>query len=563
MRRISDLLDEVEAGSRATDLESSFVEFKQEANSPKETLQILADAVVCMANADGGVIVLGVSDKEAGAAALVGVKMVDQNTIAKGVFDRTEPALTVQVSTHRRDGREFVEIVVPRGVALYSNTKGTATRRVNDRCVPFTPEQQRQVLVSRGQYDWSAQLTSSTAVDAVAMAHFRSLLHRAGYEDLSARDDGSILSDMRLAGPDGSLTHAGVLVVGSSRSVAELIPQHEYSYQFRPSPGSEATARFRERSTLMGAIDQVLGAIESRADVSPLNISGGVQLRREDYPADAVRELVVNAFVHRDFELAGAIDIEHSPDALVIRNPGGLVYGVTPDNILSHPSTPRNQLLLETITTLRIAERTGQGVDRAYRVLLRSGKKPPTYTDSGQSVAVTVAGGSGNSSFTRFVETVLDQDMAADIDVLLALDRLCTVKRLTASELSRAIQRPDIDAERVLSRMVAADLVAVQGRRSAGGEFGYALTSRALTGLGIAVRYHKRVSDDVDEKVVGHVREYGYVTNPTIRRLLDLDLYPARDLLKRLVARRILKKAKGPERGPNVRYIPGPDFPAR
>ena len=69
------------------------------------------------------------------------------------------------------------------------------------------------------------------------------------------------------------------------------------------------------------------------------------------------------------------------------------MLGVTPQNILTYPSTPRNRLLTEAVSVLQLAERTGQGVDRAYREMLRSGKEPPTFDDSDVMVRAVLIGG--------------------------------------------------------------------------------------------------------------------------------------------------------------------------
>jgi hypothetical protein len=45
------------------------------------------------------------------------------------------------------------------------------------------------------------------------------------------------------------------------------------------------------------------------------------------------------------FPAGGTVDVEHAPERLTVQSPGGLVAGVTPDNILTHPSTPRHRLL--------------------------------------------------------------------------------------------------------------------------------------------------------------------------------------------------------------------------
>ncbi len=551
------------AGASGHELESATLEFKSESQQLKRTLELIADAVVCFANSDGGMLVVGVDDKATGPGAIVGVSpSLDPLVVVKGVFDRTEPALSVPVFAHDVLGRTLLEITVPRGATFYSNAKGTATRRVGPECLPFPPSEQRQAMASRGLYDWSAEPSGVTRHSTEEMARIRRLLRAARRDDLAARSAEVILRDLRLAGDSGELTRAGLLLVGEPDDIVRELPTHGYSYQYRATPGAEATARWRESRTVLDGIERLIDSVETRRLVKPLNVAGGIQLTLEDYPRDAVRELVVNAFVHRDYEAAGAVDVEQSSESLRIMSPGGLVFGVTAENILSHPSTPRNRLLLETITALQVAERTGQGVDRAYRALLRSGKKPPTFVDSGTMVEVSVSGGTGNDAFTRFVNTGLPDALASDIEVLLVLDLLCATRTVDAAKVAPVIQQSLSAAQAALERMADAGIVE-PSRRTATALFPkYSLTNASMTGLGLAVTYHRRGADGLDDKVIAHVREYGYITNQTIRRLFDVELFRARDMLQDLQRRGIVVKEDPAARGPGVRYAAGPRFPA-
>lgn len=82
-----------------------------------------------------------------------------------------------------------------------------------------------------------------------------------------------------------------------------------------------------------------------------------------------------------------------------------------------------------------------------------------------------------------------------------------------------------------------------------------------MRALGTAVRYRRRATDEFDRKVIEHVREYGRVTNKTVRNLFDVDVNRARDLLGDLVRREVLVKTSQASRGPSVEYGPGPRFP--
>lgn len=142
----------------------------------------------------------------------------------------------------------------------------------------------------------------------------------------------------------------------------------------------------------------------------------------------AFRELVVNALVHRDYQVDGSVDLEHSPEQLTVSSPGGLVFGVAPENSLTHPSTPRNRLLLETVTTLQ----------------------------------------------------------GGDLEILLGLAALREKKTLSAESLAQRIQRSAAEAQSGLERMMHARLIE-PSRRSARRPFPtYSLTASSLAGMGRA-----------------------------------------------------------------------------
>ncbi|MEV2273422.1 ATP-binding protein [Nonomuraea africana] len=125
---------------------------------------------------------------------------------------------------------------------------------------------------------------------------------------------------------------------------------------------------------------------------------------------------------------------------------------------LTHPSTPRNRLLTETVSVLQLAERTGQGVDRAYREMLRIGKEPPAFDDSGTMVRATLVGGIGNDAFVRFVNE-LPLRVGRDVNVLLALSHLRRRRSIDASHLGTLIQRPPVEAQQVLASMAGERLI--------------------------------------------------------------------------------------------------------
>lgn len=136
-------LDLLASGRTARELENERLDFKEPPPEVKACLRLLADAAVCFANAEGGDVVLGVSDSISGSGALVGVPpALSLDVVRRGIFERTRPQLTCIVEEIVRTGQRLVVISVPKGVAPHSNASGTATRRLGTDCLPFTPDQQ-------------------------------------------------------------------------------------------------------------------------------------------------------------------------------------------------------------------------------------------------------------------------------------------------------------------------------------------------------------------------------------------------------------------------------------
>ncbi len=107
------------------------------------------------------------------------------------------------------------------------------------------------------------------------------------------------------------------------------------------------------------------------------------------YDQRVVRELLVNALVHRPYTQQGDIYLNLHPDRLEIVNPGRLPLGVTPQNIL-HQSVRRNNELARVFHDLKLMEREGSGYDLLYEVLLSQGRPLPRLEEGPDCVTVVV-----------------------------------------------------------------------------------------------------------------------------------------------------------------------------
>lgn len=556
-------LDRITRGEAPASLEGTMLEFSEQPRRKADAHDMLVDAAVCFANASGGAIVVGVNDDATGKAALTGCTL-DPDAVQARIYEVTRPSLLVTADRLPHSGVELLVVVVPESVDIHGDSQGRATRRFGTSCRSLSPDDVARLREERRGVDWSAALTGRTAseVAPASVERARHLLRTAGDErrDLADVSEQELLRALGLVNPEGRLRRAGALLL------CEPLPPSQPSvvYQYRASPGGEATSVERLSGPLVLVLERLLEMIAARRNTTPLNLPGGAQIELADFPDGAVREAVTNAVLHREYRIDEPVAVEHSPSSLVVSSPGPLVGGVTPGNILTHPSRPRNHCLFDAARTLRLAEETGRGVDRIYREMLRAGREIPVIEEQPRLVRVALLGGAPRTQIARYVAQLPDPERE-DVDTLLVLFTLCNRRTINADALAPIIQKQPDEAQAVLDRLAQESPALLEPTRETRRYIHpeYRLRAEAVRALGSAVRYRRRTVEEIDRKVIAHLREYGRITNRTLQNFLDVDVYRASDILRDLVERGLIVRTSKQTRGPSVEYGPGPAFPKR
>ncbi len=436
-------------GATAADVESYTLDFKEVGNS-SNTEKLLVDAAICFANAEGGTIVIGVDDDAAGVEALVGTDL-DVQTVQRRVYELTRPALLVKAEEIWIEDSRLVILTVPRSFEIHADTQGRAKRRVGTDCLPMSPQDQAALREERRGVDWSAELAGSSITDLVpaALDAARRRLRQGSDQmsELAKLSDLEMLRGLGVVDEQDRLLRAGEVLFCNRADGSPWIV-----YQHRSTPGGEATVVERLSGPLLLALDQLIELAWARRHVTPLNLPDGSQIEIADFPQAAIREVIANAVLHREFRLDAPVAIEHSSSAFVVESPGPLVAGVNEHNILTHPSKPRNRCLFQAARKLRIAEETGRGVDRMYRELIRSGHDTPSIQQRVDTTRVAFVGGAPRTQVVRYVEQ-LGEAEKEDVDTLLVIFTLLTTRTIVASDLASIIQKSEAEAEAVLQRL--------------------------------------------------------------------------------------------------------------
>ncbi|MCW7753285.1 putative DNA binding domain-containing protein [Desulfobotulus sp. H1] len=522
--------------------ETLTVEFKSDHKRLSDT--DLIEAIVCLANAEGGDLWLGVEDD--GTPTGLHPEHFSLDGLAGLVAARTSPSLTVAVEAIEIKGIRVARIRVPKSPQETATRSGVYLRRRlkhdgTPECVPMLPHDRISRASTFGLLDVSAR-----PVAGATLADLDPLERERLRQNVETFGGDKVLLELEDADLDGvlGLTHrqgdgtrtptlTGLLLIGRESALRQLVPTHELAFQVM----AQEAVRLNEfrRFPLLKALDWL------ETNFRPYNPEEEVRIGMFRVPVpkvdmDAFREAVANALIHRDYHRLGAVHVRLEDDALVVSNPGGLVEGVTLANILTTEPRPRNPALADALKRIGIVERSGRGVDTIYRGMLRFGRALPDYsrTDA-HSVILRMPTGAADLDFLKLIvdeENRLNSRMP--VDSLIALSALRQMKRLTIEELAGQIQRDAASAKRTLEALIERGMV--EGHGTTRGR-SYTLSASLYRNAGDKVAYTRQAAFSAlqnEQMVLNYTRQHGGIKRAEVANLCHLSEDQASRLLNKL-----------------------------
>ncbi len=511
--------------------EGERIEFK----SARVSGTTLSETVICLANNKGGLILLGVEDN----GKITGCDIIDTDELVKKIYDGTQPHIIVNCETCRLPEGEVVLLRVPRSPLACGTSSGKYLRRVGKQCKPMHSLEFTRLKVERGELDYSAQPVREAPgnwLSSSALERVRQILEQrnssAGLHLLDERQLLLALNLSRETSKSVAPTVSGILAVGKPSVIRKLYPQSEIIY-IHGKPGAYS---FREdvRLPIILALDKIESLIQGRNLIHHLQV-GLFRLEIPDFPLEVCQEAFLNAVVHRDYLASGSIFIKHLDDSMEIENPGGFPEGVSKDNIIYHPSKPRNRTLAELFQHLRYVQRAGMGVDLMFRTLLSLGKELPEYESGEDFVRLTFRNGTFSEDFARFAKEQQYKGTEIKLDELIVFSFLRRRRHISVAEAAEACQRHSAKAQNVLENMTGKGWLEALGNKT---EKRYTLSNQMYARLRSAVEYVKdRGIDRIrhPEMVTEFIRQNGSISNAECRGLCGLTRLQAYRMLQNMV----------------------------
>jgi ATP-dependent DNA helicase RecG len=410
----------------------------------------LAETLVAMANSGGGQVLIGVSPR---AGQLQGVQ--NPNEILDLIFRSAlacDPTLVLPVPKRIQiDGKTILWLVVPPGLPNVYSLDGRYLGREAARNVPLTARRLRLLLVERGISSLETRLADDANLadlDDNQVSDYLELLEispDASWEEVLVQR-----GCLRKTGGKLIPTYAGLLLFGKNPQM--WLPSATIlAVRFQGDSLAERFLKKEFSGSLPGQVQQanafILDQIARRVQVTGLTHQAV-----PEYPQEAVRELLVNAVAHRDYNLQGdTIHVNLFASRLEISSPGTLPGPMTMDTLLKARFS-RNPIVMQVLSDLGFVERIGFGLDRVVAAMRQNQLPAPEFEEFAGSFRVTLR---QHDSIPLPAQVSLTQDGELNPRQVEVIRFLVMNKRVTNREYQELC--PDVHPETL--RRDLADLV--------------------------------------------------------------------------------------------------------
>lgn len=541
------VLEMVAAGETLT------VEFKPGGIDQDE----LAAAVVCLANGDGGYLLLGVADdRQIDGIDPDKLDYADPHRLAAAIASRTEPTVMIKPEMVQVGDSLVAAIEVPATDDVHATSKGRYLRRTIDvkgepQCLPMFP---RDVLArASGAVDYSRRVVAELTIqdlDAAELARMRWLARQGGDGVLASLSDSELLRALSLVGPGDLLTVGSLLLFGTSEAIARHLPAYEVGFQ--DLHGTEIRTNEINRIPLLRAMQQLVDRVEARNPEEDVEI-GLFRVPLPRWATTTIRELTANALVHRDYTQFGPTLVRLEGDVLTVSNPGGFPRGVTIENLLTTIPRPRNPALADTFKRAGLVDRIGRGINRVFEEQLALGRPAPDYSGSSDSsVVVRIRSGPADTELAGYVAQARRSGQEMTLEDLLTLHEVRAERRITTARAAELFQVDQASARVTLNALVERGLLESRGERKGRT---YHMSAAVYRQLGESAQYVRTKGfDEIQQRemVRTFVERHGSITRRQASELCQVAPLQAGRLLRKLRDEGELKMI-GERRG--ARYV--------
>ena len=348
------------------------------------------ETAVAFANTKGGAVLIGVSDKGEIKGVDVGSDTIEK--ITNKIVQTTDPKMYPKISVKEVNDNRIIVIGVEESNSKPCFAFGRAFKRVGKSTVKIGKDEIESLIFERKKVYWDEQICEEGSLEDIDEETVRWFLRKAKVErDLDVDENTPVeeaLERLELMKND-KLTNATILLFGKNPQKF-FLPAETRCARFKGTESIE----FGDMKVFQGSIlDQVEKSLSFVLEHIPMRIYITGKPEREEkyeYPPDAIREAIINAICHRDYEIQSNVQIRIFDDRIEVWGCGPLPEPLTPEDLKKkHRSILRNPLIGKCFFLIKFIEEWGTGTNRMIKACLKHGLPEPIFEEITGSLVVT------------------------------------------------------------------------------------------------------------------------------------------------------------------------------
>ena len=522
----------------------------------------LAKDVVAFANKKGGFVFIGIVDDTKEFNPDFEASDAKVFELIRQIQDRTFPSISLMPHKLKINGNLVLVLEIPFSAQMHRTSKSEYLIRSNDGNRAIEPYEIATIQSEKGLIIYDQKIWDLPIVSIESdkqgnpipgwqdLNRMRLLYNRiqkekpkSPYLKNSSSEFAETLGLIKEENGSFFPTTTGILFIGNQKALKE-IPYAQIKYIRYYEDGSYKP--FEYVGNLIEIADACFNQLKSEIKVKEFHF-GLFRDYIEDYPEIVIREMLINAIVHRDYSRQQIIEIRKYPNYIEFESPGHFPQGIDETNFL-RKTNPPNPNIMDIMHEVSYAEKAGTGFDKIFTALLSKGKKLPKSIQNEHSIIFRIDADVYSEKLAE-LSYEYKQITSSDIDLekLLVINAIYTEKKQTFQQLEANPFVNQYQLRKILSELQEIEFIETTGRTSG---VKYIIHQSKLISTDDKIGYSKQKKQEKArqiEAILRYLDNADEIDNEGARKLLilgDNDIYYISRLFSEMKENNLIKEIR-------------------
>ncbi|MDR2586487.1 MAG: putative DNA binding domain-containing protein [Prevotellaceae bacterium] len=343
-----------------------------------------AETLVAFSNARGGTLYIGVSDK----GKVLGMTF-GQETVQKWINEiknKTSPQIIPDVEVLTIDGKKVVALSVIEYPIKPVSIRGKYFKRTGNSNHVLSIDEIANEHLKTINSSWDMYPDPIHTLDDISLDNVQKVMEILKNKGMTINEPAlPFLSKYSLL-RDGRPTNAAFLMFKKWDYVTTTIELGRFQDPITIKDMA------RSKSDILAQVDEVLNYVKKHINLEVIITGNAQNTQKWQYPLEAIREIVLNMIIHRDYRSSSDSIVKIFNDKIEFYNPGRLPDSISIEDLLSnnYSSTPRNKKIAEVFKDMGLIEKYGSGIKRIIGYFREENLPMPDFRNISDGFMVTV-----------------------------------------------------------------------------------------------------------------------------------------------------------------------------